>query len=45
MGEDEAEPTRGTLSYISPVARVLMNKAVGDLVELANGEAEIVAIA
>src|SRR5262249_32844622 len=26
VGEDEAEPTQGTLSYVSPVARALMNK-------------------
>jgi transcription elongation GreA/GreB family factor len=45
VGEDEAEPASGTLSYVSPVARALMNKAVGDVIEIANGEAEIVAIA
>jgi transcription elongation GreA/GreB family factor len=44
VGEDEAEPASGTLSYVSPVARALMNKAVGDVIEIANGEAEIVEI-
>jgi len=44
VGEDEAEPARGTLSYVSPIARALMNKAVGDLIETANGAAEIVEI-
>jgi transcription elongation GreA/GreB family factor len=44
VGEDEAEPSRGTLSYASPVARALMNKSVGDVVQAGNGEAEIVEI-
>ena len=44
VGEDEAEPNEGTLSYVSPVARALMNKAVGDVVQAGAGEAEIVEI-
>jgi transcription elongation GreA/GreB family factor len=44
VGEDEAEPSRGTLSYASPVARALMNKQVGDVVRAGTGEAEIVEI-
>ena len=44
VGEDEAEPTKGTLSYVSPVARALMNKAVGDVVQAGSEEAEIVEI-
>ena len=32
VGEDEAEPAQGTLSYVSPVARALLNKAVGDVI-------------
>ena len=44
VGEDEAEPAKGTLSYVSPVARALMNKQVGDVIVAGNGEAEIVAI-
>ncbi len=44
VGEDEAEPSEGTLSYVSPVARALMNKAVGDVIAAGSGEAEIVAI-
>jgi transcription elongation GreA/GreB family factor len=44
VGEDEAEPAKGTLSYVSPVARALMNKAVGDVVEAGSGAAEIVEI-
>ena len=44
VGEDEAEPSQGTLSYASPVARALMNKSVGDVAQAGNGEAEIVEI-
>ena len=43
VGEDEAEPAKGTLSYVSPVARALMNKQVGDVIVAGSGEAEIVA--
>jgi transcription elongation GreA/GreB family factor len=44
VGEDEAEPAKGTLSYVSPVARALMNKQVGDVIVAGSGEAEIVKI-
>ena len=44
VGEDEAEPAQGTLSYVSPVARALMGKSVGDVVQAGAGEAEIVEI-
>jgi transcription elongation GreA/GreB family factor len=45
VGEDEADPAKGSVSYVSPLARALMGKAVGDVVAVAGGEAEIVAIA
>ncbi len=44
VGEDEAEPAQGRLSYASPVARALLNKAVGDVITAGSGEAEIVEI-
>ena len=44
VGEDEADPSAGTLSYVSPVAQALMGKQVGDVVEAGVGEAEIVEI-
>jgi len=44
VGEDEAEPAQGTLSYASPVARGLLNKAVGDVITAGSGEAEVVEI-
>jgi transcription elongation GreA/GreB family factor len=45
VGEDEADPVHGTLSYVSPVAQALMGKQVGDTVQAGTAEAEIVAIA
>jgi transcription elongation GreA/GreB family factor len=45
VGEDEADPKAGTLSHVSPLARALIGKAVGDTVPVADGEAEIVGIA
>ena len=44
VGEDEADPPAGTLSYVSPVAQALMGKQVGDVVEAGASEAEIVEI-
>jgi transcription elongation GreA/GreB family factor len=44
VGEDEADPAQGTLSYVSPLARALLGKTVGDVVPAGKGEAEIVAI-
>lgn len=44
VGEDEADPKAGSISYVSPVARLLMGKSVGDLVTLGNEELEITAI-
>jgi transcription elongation GreA/GreB family factor len=32
VGEDEADPKAGSISFVSPVARSLMGKAVGDVV-------------
>ncbi len=44
VGEDEADPSLGTLSYVSPVAQALMGKQVGEVVEAGHSEAEIVSI-
>ncbi|MGZ9720558.1 transcription elongation factor GreA [Rhizobium miluonense] len=44
VGEDEADPKAGSISYVSPVARLLMGKSVGDLATLGNEELEITAI-
>lgn len=44
VGEDEADPKAGTISYVSPVARLLLGKGVGDLLTLNGQELEIIAI-
>jgi len=44
VGEDEADPKTGTISFVSPVARSLIGKAVGDLVGVADQELEIISI-
>jgi len=44
VGEDEADPSAGTLSYVSPVAQAHMGKQVGEMVEAGAGEAKIVEI-
>jgi transcription elongation GreA/GreB family factor len=44
VGEDEADPERGTLSHVSPLARALMGKAAGDSVTVAGHELEIAKI-
>lgn len=44
VGEDEADPRAGMISHVSPVARILLGKAVGDVVNLGDQELEITAI-
>lgn len=44
VGEDEADPKAGSISYVSPVARALIGKGVGDLVTVGDQELEIIAI-
>ena len=44
VGEDEADPAEGLLSYVSPLARALTGKRVGDVVPAGQSEAEILAI-
>lgn len=44
VGEDEANPKAGTVSYVSPLASALMGKAEGDVATVAGGEVEIIAI-
>lgn len=45
VGEDEADPTKGSLSYVAPLARALTGKNVGDTVAVNTHEFEIAAIA
>jgi transcription elongation GreA/GreB family factor len=44
VGEDEADPAKGRVSYISPLAQALLGKAVGDVAEVAGQEVEILAL-
>lgn len=44
VGEDEADPKAGSISFVSPVARSLMGKIVGDVVGAGSQELEVVAI-
>lgn len=45
VGEDEADPAEGRISWVSPIARLLIGAAVGDAVALADGEVEVLEIA
>ena len=44
VGEDEADPAKGSVSYVSPLAQALLGKRKGDLATVASNEVEIVAI-
>jgi transcription elongation GreA/GreB family factor len=44
VGEDEADPKAGSISFVSPVARLLVGKAVGDAVGISGQELEIISI-
>ena len=44
VGEDEADAAQGRISWLSPIAKAVSGRAVGDLATVPNGEVEIVAI-
>jgi transcription elongation GreA/GreB family factor len=44
VGEDEADPAHGSISHVSPLARAMFGKRVGDVVAAGAGEAEIIRI-
>ena len=44
VGEDEADPAKGTISHASPLARSMFGKGVGDVVKAGNDGAEITRI-
>jgi transcription elongation GreA/GreB family factor len=44
VGEDEADPKMGSISFVSPVARLLLGKAVGDIADVGGQEIEIITI-
>lgn len=45
VGEDEADPNTGSISFVSPIARSLMGKSVGDVVGTGDKEIEVLRIA
>jgi transcription elongation GreA/GreB family factor len=44
VGEDEADPRNGSISYVSPVARALIGRAAGEIVLVGDREIEILSI-
>jgi transcription elongation GreA/GreB family factor len=44
VGEDEADPANGSVSYVSPLARALLGKSVGDVAIVNGADVEIVAV-
>ena len=44
VGEDEADPAKGSISHVSPLAKSMFGKRVGDIVTAGSGQAEIEAI-
>jgi transcription elongation GreA/GreB family factor len=44
VGEDEAEPAAGSISYVAPLARALMGKGVGDVADVGGAEVEVIAV-
>jgi transcription elongation GreA/GreB family factor len=44
VGEDEADPARGLISYVSPIAKLLIGASVGEEITLPEGAGEIVGI-
>jgi transcription elongation GreA/GreB family factor len=44
VGEDEADPAKGSISHVSPLARAMLGKSVGDVVKAGQHEAEITSI-
>jgi transcription elongation GreA/GreB family factor len=45
VGEDEADPANGAVSYVSPLARAMLGKTIGDVAIVAGAEVEILAVA
>jgi transcription elongation GreA/GreB family factor len=45
VGEDEADPAGGSVSYVSPLANALLGKAIGEIASVAGAEVEVMGIA
>jgi transcription elongation GreA/GreB family factor len=44
VGEDEADPSHGTVSYVSPLARAVLSGKPGDMVKIGRSKAIILAV-
>jgi transcription elongation GreA/GreB family factor len=44
VGEDEADPAKGAISYVSPLAAALLGKSVGDVVTVNGAEVEVTGV-
>jgi transcription elongation GreA/GreB family factor len=44
VGEDEADPSHGTVSYVSPLARAVLTHGAGDSVVIAGSEAVLLEV-
>jgi transcription elongation GreA/GreB family factor len=44
VGEDEADPSHGTVSYVSPLARAVLGGKPGDTVKIGRSKAIILAV-
>ena len=44
VGEDEADPAKGSVSYVSPLAAALLGKSVGDVAMVNGAEVEVVGV-
>jgi transcription elongation GreA/GreB family factor len=44
VGEDEADPKQGSVSWVSPLAQALLGRAVGDVAMVAGAEVELVEV-
>lgn len=44
VGEDEADPAKGSIAYVAPLAQAITGKSVGDVVEVNGQEVEVAEI-
>src|ERR1700709_922548 len=44
VGEDEADAAQGSTSHVSPIAKALLGKRVGDLAALKDAEVKVLAV-
>ncbi len=44
VGEDEADPAKGSVSYVSPLAQALIGKSPGDEASVNGAEVEVISV-